>query len=61
MIPAETPPPDDPWLRTEKRTAELLDGEPAPTDVEDTRYGEYHALLEALDGSEWEAGQTTKK
>ena len=57
MIPAVTQPSDNPRLRIEHRIAELLDGGPAPTDMEDTRYGEYHALLEALDRLEWEAGQ----
>ncbi len=43
MHPAPTPQPDNPWLRIEKRIAELLDGGPAPTDVEDVRLAESDA------------------
>ena len=47
MLPTN-PPQSEPniWMQIEKRIAELLDGGPAPTDVEDVRLPEYGALLD---------------
>ncbi len=61
MIPAEPQHPDGPWMKIEKRIAELLHGGPAPTDPEDTRLAEYRAPLDALDRLEWEEGVRYRK